>query len=108
MLTNPDFITFCNTEIRPFADKISTVYYSAQRVVDLMNSKGIPALCVAASGDFIGDGAPIDGRTQINANDVLNLYGVANWIVYNVSTPPSGSSITIKSQVLKVAVNPTL
>ena len=106
MLNNPDLINICNSEIRPFADKISSVYYEAARIVDLLSAKGIPAMCVAASGDLIGDGAPTDGRTQINANDILSMYGVAQWIVLNVSTPPSGSSITIKSQVLKVAVNP--
>jgi hypothetical protein len=103
MIDNPDLVNFCNEKIRPFCDNIAKTYYLAASIADQFAAKDLYSILIAASGDFVMDGSPGDGRTAVQGYNIIDIYNVAQWIVYNTAVKDNGS---VRNQVLKVAVNP--
>lgn len=74
MITDPKVIRFSNEKCRVFADALYTVIRTAQALS--LEYYADPTISDALNADanaVLDDGANADGRTVINANDVLNI-----------------------------------
>jgi hypothetical protein len=71
-VTNPSAIAFCNDRVRPAADRLAQAYYRAVQVYDEWFASGMDAIILTGGGE-VDDGAAIDGRHIITADDVLLL-----------------------------------
>lgn len=65
-------IRFVNERIRPFADRRIQTYFDAKSMLLEFDSKGL-AETVKATADEIDDGARLDGRKPVTAEDVFRL-----------------------------------
>lgn len=99
-ITDPSAILFCNSSIRPAADKLIQLYNFAKNIQANFTAKGLSSL-FPNDTSLIVDGSAQDGRTQItgfDANVVLSWLG-------SFITSMEATSNTQLNQVGKVAVN---
>lgn len=99
-VTNPTAITFCNTKVRPAADRLAKAYYGAKQVADEWYASGMDTI-IQTGGGNVEDGASVDGRHIITADDVLLLITRLNELIADYQATSNAKLNTI----LKPAVN---
>lgn len=113
--TNPQAVAFSNSKIRPLADMLNALYWTAKSVSSQWTSQGLAAL-VPNDANFIQDGATVgagtpDGRTPITNADINVLLAKAtDFIAYcegSSGTPTNDNSKQNLNQIAKVQVNGT-
>lgn len=67
-ITDGAAINFCNTNIRPFADRLLQAYWIGKQTQSEYNSNTELSSNLAASGPNVDDGSPSDGRLQMTGD----------------------------------------
>lgn len=101
-ITDPTAVLFCNTQIRPTADRIVQLYWWAKAVKVLFLAN--PSLATLLPNDgtaTVVDGSAQDGRSAITGADVNTL--IANVNAFIVSMEATSSALL--NAYTKVAVN---
>lgn len=99
-ITDPQAVNFCNTKIRPAADRLAQAFNYAAAIIDEWNALGGSGL-VPNTTDAVIDGAAQDGRPEITgamANNIINRLS-------ELQTDYEASSNAKLNTVLQVAVN---
>ena len=102
-MTNAD-VTFCNTAIRPFADKRAQGYYAAKAIVAAWNARG-GATAIPNDSTVVPDSASSgaqDGRPIITGAMVNNVINRASEIITDYEATNNAKLTT----VLQVSPNP--
>ena len=73
-INTPQAIQFCNTQIRPAADKFAQLYREAKRIQDEYNALGM-STTIPNTTDTVIDGAVTDGRPVITGQLVTAFVG---------------------------------
>ncbi len=99
-ITDTNAIRFCNTRVRPVADRIAQLYNAIIAIGNEYTALGISTL-IPNDSSPIADGAATDGRPQIVGTDVANIVT----IVTAIKTTLEATSNQKLNQVLRVGVN---
>lgn len=103
-VTDTNAIRFCNTRIRPLADRLAQAYTLAKEIINEGTAQGLTAggtPTIPNDTTLISDGAVLDGRPQIQGADIYNVIALAQTLI----TAMEATSNQKLSQVLRVAVN---
>lgn len=71
-ITESTTVRYVNERIRPFADRRIQTYFDAKALTLEFDAKGL-AETIKASPDEIDDGAKVDGRKPVTADDVFRM-----------------------------------
>lgn len=101
-ITNAQAVLYCNTVIRPLADRAMQLYYAIGLAQQEFTAQGLNALIPNDGAQGVVDGSATDGRTPITGADVnillANLAGVTSLFTANANL--------VLNQTLKASVNP--
>ena len=101
-ITDPSAILYCDTVIRPAADRLIQLYNWAKNAQAQFTAKSLSTLIPNDATDIVHDSAFAgDGRTVINGFDVNVVLSYLGSFI----TAMEASSNTEYNQVGKVAVN---
>ena len=78
--TNPQAITFSNTQIRPMADLLYSAYLSAKKITQEWNSQNVSAV-IPNDSTVIADGSATDGRAPITDAQATNIITRCNELI---------------------------
>ena len=100
-ITDPQAVRFCNETIRPAADRIVGLYYTLKRMQQQWVAEGMGAK-LPNDGQVVEDGAPADGRPQL---DTTQVNGLATWVTAFLSDMEANDNLKLNT-ALGIAVNP--
>ena len=73
-LSDPQLADFCNTALRPLADKLQTLITQAPLAVAIYNARNLgTVLDKGGAGNLVEDGSAVDGRTRRSGGDIYNF-----------------------------------
>ncbi len=73
-LTNIQLVEFCNTKLRPLADRLQTLALDAPLTEAVYTARNLGTIISdGGSSNLIADGSAVDGRTRCTGGDVWNL-----------------------------------
>ncbi len=82
-------IKFCNDKIRPAADALVQLTFSADEIILLWNNRGGTA-AIPNDGTVIPDGSPADGRPAMTGAQVSNI--IARLSEYKADQEANGNA----------------
>lgn len=102
-ITDATAVLFCDTQIRPAADKLIQLYNIAKGIQGQFTAKGLAALLPNDAAQIVQDTATTaaDGRTPITGFDVNATISALNAFIAMIEA----NTNTVYNQVGKVAVN---
>ena len=101
-IDNPEAVAYCNTVVRPAADRLAQAYYAAKSAVNTWNANNYGGTIIPVGGGEVVDGSATDGRPAITGNDVHNLINRLTELVADYEA----SSNAKLNTVLNVSPNP--
>lgn len=99
-VTDSTAVKFSNEKIRPAADKLAQAYYTAVMVRDEWYANNLGAV-LPVGGGVIADGADVDGRNILTADDARLLINRCEDLITDYEATNKAKLNT----VLKPAVN---
>jgi hypothetical protein len=101
MITDPQSITFSNSQLRPTADRLAGSVLDIQSLLAQWNSKNLAAT-ITNTDDVIEDGSAVDGRTQLTgADENTFIAGLAQ-----IQAILQANNNALLNNLFKIAVNP--
>lgn len=101
-ITNPQAVLYCNTVIRPLADRMTQLYYEIVSAEAAFTAQGLNSIIPNDGTAQVVDGSATDGRSPITGADVNILLSNAG----SISNGFTANTNLVLNQTLKVAVNP--
>jgi hypothetical protein len=99
-ITNIQAVTFCNQQVRPMADTMAQLYFTAKSIVAFWNANSMSAL-IPNTTDVVIDGAATDGRQLLTAQAATAIITEAQAVIAHYEATANA----VLNQVKQVSVN---
>jgi len=99
-ITNPLAVAFANNQVRPTADLMSQLYYTAKSIVNYWNANSMSSI-IPNTTDVIVDGAATDGRQILTGIAATAIITEAMAVI----THYEASTNAVLNQIKQVEVN---
>ena|SRR5579862_247938 len=101
-ITDPSAVLFCNTEVRPGADKTMQFYWWMKALKQEYLANPNLATLITNDTSLVVDGSATDGRTPITGADVITFLTNVNTFI----TSLEANSAAILNNFAKISPNP--
>ena len=101
-ITDPTAVLFCNTQVRPGADKTCQFYWWMKALKQQYLANPNLASLISSDASLVVDGSAQDGRTPITGADVQAFLTNVNTFL----TSLEANNAAILNVFAKIAVNP--
>ena len=93
-IIDPAAITFCNQEVRPYADAEAQAYWTAKKLLNNWNSLAMSAK-IPNDASLIVDGSATDGRNAVTGAQITNVITRAQEKIADYEAATNGKLTTI-------------